>query len=304
MSAKKLPSDPGRACDGPPVQPLPTLLEVVTKTTDFFRSRGVESARLNAELLIGHALGLKRMQLYLQFERVLAEPELEKIRPLVRRRGKREPLQHILGEVEFGGLRLKSDRRALIPRPETELLVETVVGRRPASAARVLDLGTGSGAIALALAKAWPEAEVVAADTSEEALALGRENAEAAGLAGRVTFIVSRWFEGLPEGRFDVIVSNPPYLSAEEAARAPAEVREFEPYQALVAEEGGLADLRLIVRQAPGRLAPGGLLALETGPEQHAELLALAAAAGLTGAESLRDLAGRDRFILAGLPPP
>ncbi|HVW20844.1 MAG TPA: peptide chain release factor N(5)-glutamine methyltransferase [Opitutaceae bacterium] len=286
------------------MQPLPTLLEVVTKTTDFFRSRGVESARLNAELLIGHALGLKRMQLYLQFERVLAEPELEKIRPLVRRRGKREPLQHILGEVEFGGLRLKSDRRALIPRPETELLVETVVGRRPASAARVLDLGTGSGAIALALAKAWPEAEVVAADTSEEALALGRENAEAAGLAGRVTFIVSRWFEGLPEGRFDVIVSNPPYLSAEEAARAPAEVREFEPYQALVAEEGGLADLRLIVRQAPGRLAPGGLLALETGPEQHAELLALAAAAGLTGAESLRDLAGRDRFILAGLPPP
>jgi release factor glutamine methyltransferase len=287
------------------MQSLPTLLEVVTKTTDFLRGRGVESARLNAELLIGHALGLKRMQLYLQFERALTEPELEKIRPLVRRRGKREPLQHILGEVEFGGLRLKSDRRALIPRPETELLVETILARRPEPPARVLDLGTGSGAIALALARAWPGAEVTAVEASEEALALARENAEAAGLAVRVAWLHSRWFEEVPGGaRFDVIVSNPPYLSFEEAAEAPPEVREFEPAAALVAADGGLADLRLILREAPARLAPGGLLALETGPGQHAELLALAEAAGLTGAESLRDLAGRDRFILAGSPPP
>src|SRR6185312_11064454 len=232
------------------------------------------------------------MQLYLQFERVLAEPELEKIRPLVRRRGKREPLQHILGEVDFGGLRLKSDRRALIPRPETELLVETILARRPAPPARVLDLGTGSGAIALALAKAWPGAEVVGVDASEDALALARENAVTTGLMERVTLLASRWFEQIPDGRFDVIVSNPPYLSAEEAAQAPPEVRDFEPARALVAAEGGLADLRLILREAPARLAPGGLLALETGPDQHADLLALAAAAGLAAAESVRDLTG------------
>ncbi|HEX3729126.1 MAG TPA: peptide chain release factor N(5)-glutamine methyltransferase, partial [Opitutaceae bacterium] len=269
------------------MEPPPTVLEIIRRTTEFFQARGVESARLNAETLIGHALGLKRMQLYLQFERLLAEPELEKIRPLVRRRGKREPLQHIIGEVDFGGLRLKSDRRALIPRPETELLVETILARLPTPPARVLDLGTGSGAIALALARAWPAAEVVAVDASEEALALARENAAATGLAERVTLLASRWFEHLPEGRFDLIASNPPYLSAE--------VRDFEPAQALVAGEGGLADLRLILREAPARLAPGGLLALETGPDQHAELLALAAAAGLAGAESVRDLAGRDR---------
>src|SRR5476651_1124392 len=129
-----------------------TVLEIIKKTTDFFAGKGIESARLNAELLVGHALELKRMQLYLQFERVLTEPELEKIRPLVRRRALREPLQHILGVTEFFGLKIKTDRRALIPRPETELLVELVTKLFPAPPAAVLDLGTGTGAIALALA--------------------------------------------------------------------------------------------------------------------------------------------------------
>src|SRR5476649_606007 len=116
-----------------------TVLEIIKKTTDFFAAKGIESARLNAEILIGHALGLKRMQLYLQFERSLAEAELEKIRPLVRRRGLREPVQHIVGETDFSGLKLKVDRRALIPRPETELLIETVTGRAVPPPARVLD---------------------------------------------------------------------------------------------------------------------------------------------------------------------
>src|ERR1041385_1467835 len=141
-----------------------TLLEIIKKTTDFFAGKGIEPARLNAELLIGHALGLKRMQLYLQFERPLSETELEKIRPLVRRRGQHEPLQYILGETEFHGLRLKVDRRALIPRPETELLVEKIVGRVTSAPATILDLGTGSGAIALALAKAFPSAVVTGVD--------------------------------------------------------------------------------------------------------------------------------------------
>src|SRR3954471_3583168 len=133
-----------------------TVLEVIKKTTEFFAGKGIDSPRLNAELLVGHALGLPRMQLYVQFERPLAEMELEKIRPLVRRRGQHEPVQYITGETEFHGLKLKVDRRALIPRPETEQLIEQVVAACPVPPARILDLGTGSGAIALALAKAFP----------------------------------------------------------------------------------------------------------------------------------------------------
>src|SRR5437870_6433739 len=147
-----------------------TVLEIIKRTTGFFEQRGVESARLNAELLIGHALGLKRMQLYIQFERPLTEAELEKIRPLVKRRGIREPLQYIMGETEFFGLKLKVDRRALIPRPETERLIELVVGKVTSAPVSILDLGTGSGAIALALAKTWPDATVTAVEKSEQAL--------------------------------------------------------------------------------------------------------------------------------------
>jgi len=280
----------------------PSVLEIVKKTTDFLQERGVESPRLNAEILIGHALGLKRMQLYLQFERLLTEPELEKIRPLVRRRGKREPVQHIVGETDFSGLKLKVDRRALIPRPETELLIETLVGRVASPPARVLDLGTGGGAIALALARAWPEAAITAVDASGEALELARENAAATGFAARVTFLQSDWYAQLPtDARFEVIVANPPYLAAEETAAALPEVRDFDPALALTAAEGGLAALRVIVRDAPRFLAPGGWLALETGVSHHAELQALAKAAGLVEVESLPDLAGRDRFVLARL---
>ena len=289
-----------------------SLLDVLTKTTDFFASKGVESARLNAEQVVGHALGLKRMQLYLQFERLLTEAELEKIRPIVKRRAQREPLQHILGSVEWGGLVLKCDRRALVPRPETEELLELVLARAPASAAegRVLDLGTGTGALALALAKAWPAARVVAVDASEDALALARENAVALGLmpaapspaAGgeRVELARSEWFSALPaDARFDVIVSNPPYLTDQEVAEAEPEVRLFDPRAALVAAREGRADLEKIIAGAASRLAPGGLLALETGIAQHAELLAAISAAGLRDGESRGDLRGRDRFLLA-----
>jgi release factor glutamine methyltransferase len=281
------------------VSASPTVLEIIKKTTEFLQGRGVETPRLNAELLVGHALGLKRMQLYLQFERPLGEAELGLIRPLVRRRGQREPLQYILGEAEFSGLRLKVDRRALIPRPETELLVELIVGRHPAPPGSILDLGTGSGAIALALARAWPAARVTAVDLSADALALARENAAAAG-AANVEFLESDWFGRVPAAeRFDLVVANPPYLSAEEAAAAAPEVRDFEPAQALTPGADGAGALRSILQGAPGFLAPGGRLALETGIAQHAELVRLAAERGYAAIESARDLTGRDRFIFA-----
>ena len=279
-----------------------TVLEIIKKTTDFLAAKGIESPRLNAELLIGHALALNRMRLYLAFERPLSELELESIRPLVRRRAQHEPLQYILGETEFFGIKLKVDRRALIPRPETEQLVEHVAkacAEMPPR--RILDLGTGSGAIALALAHAFVEARVVAVDRSEDALALARENALGTGLEARVEFHLSNWFEAVPSGPYDVIVSNPPYLSSDETAQTSLEVRGFEPMTALVAEDNGMSDLASILTGAPRHLAAGGLLALETGIEQRQRLLALAESAGFSRREVRQDLTGRDRFLLAYL---
>ncbi|HEY1848339.1 MAG TPA: peptide chain release factor N(5)-glutamine methyltransferase [Opitutaceae bacterium] len=285
----------------PPAASTPlSVLEVVRKTSEFLASKGVESARLNSELIVGHALGLPRMRLYLEFERAVSEAELGSIREMVRRRGRREPLQYVIGHCEFHGLRLKADRRALIPRPETEFLVETLLGRLPSPPARILDLGTGGGAIALALAKAYPEARVTAADSSADALALAAENAEAAGLSARVAFVASDWFGSLLAGeKFGLIVSNPPYLSGDEAASAPPEVRNFEPARALASGAGGFADIAAIIAGAPGFLLDGALLAIETGPGHHALAGEAAAAAGLGRSESLKDLAGRDRYFLA-----
>ena len=276
------------------------LLEIVKKTTDFLSAKGVENPRLNAELLIGHALSLSRMQLYLQFERPVTEPELEKIRPLVKRRSQREPLQYILGETEFFHLKLKTDRRALIPRPETEHLCELITQRLPAPPATILDLGTGSGAIALGLAAFYPNAAVTALDVSEAALDLARENAGALGLAGRLRLLRSDWFTALEPGtRFELIVANPPYLTEQETAAAMPEVRGHEPLVALASGADGLAALTRIITEAPRFLVETGLLALETGLDQQTVLREQAAAAGFTRVESLRDLTDRERYLLA-----
>ena len=281
-----------------------TVLEIIKRTTEFLATKGVASPRLNAELLLGHVIGRRRMQLYLEFERPLTAAELDQLRPLVRRRGQQEPLQYVLGEAEFRGLRLKVDRRALIPRPETELLVELVhtwAGTQ-APILRALDLGTGSGAIAAALATLWPGAAVVAAERCPEALALARENFAALGLEGRIQSVAATWFDGVPPGPYDAIVSNPPYLTAAEVAATAPEVREHEPRAALEAPEEGLADLRAILEAAPGYLRPGGLLALETGCDHRAALCARLQAAGFQPVAAHQDLTGRDRFILAVWP--
>lgn len=277
-----------------------SLLEIIKRTTDFLGKAGLETPRRDAELLIGHALDLTRTQLYLQFERPLTEAELEKIRPLARRRSKREPVQYIIGYVDFMDIRLRVDKRALVPRPETEELADLLIRRlKPVS---ILDLGTGSGALALALAAAFPAAEVTAVDRSLEALSLARENASANELE-RVRFLESDWFRALPPGEgFDLIVSNPPYLTTEEWETAEDEVRVFEPKGALVAEEEGRSDLETILQVASNYLTPGGWVALETGIAQHEALQIRAAAAGLVDWESIQDMSGRPRFFLARRP--
>lgn len=280
-----------------------SILEIVKRTTDFFTRKGIEQPRLNAELVIGHALGLDRMQLYLQFERPLTEVELGPIRALVKRRGAREPLQYIQGSAAFHDLELKVDGRVLIPRPETEQLIERMQERLTAPPRRIIDLGTGSGALALCLALNYPEAEITAVDTSPDALAVAAMNATLAGLADRVRFLESDWFASVPiDETFDLVVSNPPYLTEEEWASAAPEVRVHEPKLALVAQDHGCASLEHILEASLIRLAAGGHLALETGIDQHSRLLERAGALGYTGIESLRDWNDRDRFLWMEAP--
>ena len=274
-----------------------TVLDIIRRTTEFFQTKGIETPRLDAELLLSHSLGMKRMELYLQFERPMTDAELEKLRPLVRRRGTREPLQHIVGDLEFANVVLKTDRRALIPRPETEELVEHIASELTAPPARIADLGTGSGAIALALADRFPEASVTAVEISEDAAALARENAARVPAGERVSIVVGDWKTVLAGGRFDLIVSNPPYLTVDEVASAAPEVRDFEPHGALAAGDTGRAALEEIIRLAPGALTADGLLALETGIDQHEALLRAAEIGGFATRKSAKDLSGRDRFL-------
>jgi len=275
---------------------MQNLLETLKKAAEFLARKGLEKPRMEAEHLFAAGLGMKRLDLYLQFERLLNDDEVRRLRDLTVRRGNREPLQHIIGKVEFRDLVLKSDKRALIPRPETEELIDLALGLFPADqAVRVLDLGTGSGAIALALAAERPLWRVEAVDRSTDALALARENAAQCGLAERVAFAESDWFTAVA-GDHDLIVSNPPYLTEAEVAEADPEVREFDPKSALIAPEEGLADLRRILTDAPKFLRTGGWVLCETGIEQHAALAELSAGLGYAEAVGLPDMSGRPRF--------
>lgn len=279
-----------------------TVLDVIQRSTTFLEGKGVESARLNAEWLIASALGMDRMKLYMQFDRPLKTEELADMRSRVARRGKREPLQYIIGSTPFHELDLKVDGRALIPRPETEQLVELAIDSLGENdgAYRIVDLGTGSGAIALAMAFALPRAEIYAVDSSREALELAQENALRCGLQNRVTFVLSDWFSDFGiDGEFDLIVSNPPYLTKEELNTAEPEVREHEPVSALVAENEGLADLETILRDAFVRLKLGGLLWLETGIAHREALVALCEQVGYAEPSGIDDWSGRPRFIKA-----
>lgn len=282
---------------------METALPLAQKAAQLFTERGFENARLEAELLLAHVLHIKRLDLYLQFERPLTSHELETFRAVVRRRLKREPLQYIVGSAAFRHLELNVDRRVLIPRPETEVLAGCAIdwSRTQGGAARALDIGTGSGAIALSLVHEKAVAEVVATDLSEGALEVARSNAEQLGLATQVEFRPGAGWR--PVGRdevFDIVISNPPYIAPGERSGLQPEVRDWEPESALFAADGGAAVLREIAAGAPAHLRPGGLLALEVGMTQ-AQMLAdeLRATGNFDDVSVVRDLAGRDRIITA-----
>jgi len=274
-----------------------TVLEVLQATTAYFKKHNVENARLNAEHLLAHVLGRKRIELYLEFERELAETELEALRDLVKRRGEGEPLQHLLGTVEFCGLTFLCDKRAMVPRTETEQLVELVESRIENREPRIVDVGTGSGVIALSLAAKFHGAKVLAADVSDDALALAQENAARLNLSASVQFLKSRLLENV-EGDFDVIIANLPYISTQDRHTLSREVL-HDPQIALFAGDRGDELVRELIDQAPSRLRPGGMLALEIGLGQNEQLLSALAEKNYRDICAKNDYSGVTRFLFA-----
>jgi release factor glutamine methyltransferase len=278
-----------------------TVLRLIRWSAEYLEGKGVENGRLDAEHILAHVLDVGRLQLYLQYDRPLIPEELDRFRPLLRRRARREPLQHVLGRAAFRDMELKTDARALVPRPETELLVQLVLdwarGRGVLTAA---DVGTGSGCIALALATEGPFERVWGIDISPAALDLARENAAVHDPEGRIVWREARGLAGLDGAPVDVVVSNPPYVARGEAGGLEPEVRDFEPDEALYAGDDGREVLHELVREAPAALGPGGLLALEVGLGQAASIRdTLMAHGAWENATVHEDYTGRQRFVTA-----
>lgn len=274
-----------------PAMTLPTLMPLLQKSAEYLGARGITNGKREAEWIFAEALGLSRLELYTRFDMPLPDPDVVRLRALVQRRGKREPLAYVLGSQPFHGLKLRVGPGALVPRPETEELVERVLADLAAGPVRVIDVGTGSGAIALALKHARPEARVEACDLSDEALTYARANGEQLGLA--VEWRQADLLAG-SDVRYDAIVANLPYIAEDERAQCDPELA-FEPAGALFADDAGLAVIARLVAQAARLLAPGGRLWLEHGWKQGEGIRALAAAHGFA-CDILPDLAGRDRF--------
>jgi release factor glutamine methyltransferase len=272
-----------------------TVLKVLQWTAGYLEEKGIEGGRLDAELLLADALGLDRVGLYLNYDRPLAAGELTLFRDRVGRRARREPVQYILGRVEFWSLPFVVNPAVLIPRPDTEILVEEALKRAPAAAA-ILDVGTGSGAIAVALAHELTGATVEGVDLSPAALAVAAENARRNGVAGRTTFSEAD-LARLPAGPFDLILSNPPYIAEGDLGGLMPEVRDFEPRLALAGGADGLDSYRLLAGQAAATLRPGGWMLLEVGIGQAPAVMELLAEAGLREVFSRDDYAGIPRVV-------
>jgi release factor glutamine methyltransferase len=274
-------------------------LESVHEVERELRAAGVPTPRVDAEIMVAEVLGLRRSQLYAS-GRDVSELEAERLRELIERRSAREPLAYILGEWGFRRLVLKVDERALVPRPETEVVVERCLQFLAGlDQPRVLDVGVGSGAIALAIADEHGGAQVVAVDSSAAALALARENLARASVDGRVRLVESNLLDGV-EGPFDLVVSNPPYVAPDEYESLQPEIRLYEPYQAVV----GVGMGRLVAERASKALRPGGLVVLECGDGQGPGLARDLRGLGYEGVVETLDLAGRDRVVEGRWPGP
>jgi len=278
-----------------------TVLELLRWTSEHFTAKGIETARLDAELLLAHALGTDRLRLYVDFDKPVLEDERSRYRELVKRRATdRVPVSQLLGEREFWSLSFKVTSDVLTPRPETETLVEAAVARLDDSSApwRILDIGTGSGAIALSLAREHPQAAVTATDISPAALQIARENADQLQVGERLRFLEGSLFEPVEGEQFDLIVSNPPYLAGTSRQALPPELA-HEPDEALFGGPDGYEVLRPLAAGVFGHLASGGHVLVEIDPGQAKQIAEWFAEAGLVEVETLRDLAGRPRGVAA-----
>lgn len=279
-----------------------TVLEAIQKSTDFLAKKGVDSPRLQSELLLAHVLQTQRLKLYLDFARDLTEPQTVVFRDYIKRRGSREPLQHILGNSCFCGLDMTVNYYVLIPRPETELLAEEgwkFLRALPASSS-FLDFGTGSGCIAISLCHFAPQTAGWALDKSDDALAVARQNATRNNVAERLTFLQSDGFSAVPSGqRFDLIISNPPYIPAPEIATLQEEVRRFDPHVALDGGEDGLSFYRILTQEAPPFLAPGGRLLVEFGDGQETAIADILRSGGWQVELVINDYTSRPRILSA-----
>ncbi len=281
-----------------------TMSEVLRTATEHLNGREIETPRLNAELLLAHVMNCSRIQLYMDFEKPLAKEELQSFEELLTRRANREPLQYILGEAEFMGLKFFIDRRALIPRPETERLVEeavSILGKLPGNnAPKILDIGTGSGNIAISIAKFVEVSFLVAIDASTDALDVARMNAKRHGVESRITVLHHDVFSELGNdvgSAFAMIVSNPPYISPKEFAEVMPEIRDHEPTIATLAGDDGLRFYRRICEIAPGLLSNGGTLLLETGYEQGEAVASLVSEADFRNVTLIQDYSGINRVV-------
>lgn len=279
------------------------IIDLIQWTTQFFEKKQIPNARLNAEHLLSQALGLERVQLYLQFEKILTQNELNLYRENVKRRLNSEPLQYILGETEFMSLKFRLNPSVLIPRPDTEILIEQVIHQTPNNLdVTILDIGTGSGNIAVSLAYYLPKSKIVAVDISPDALNLAEENAALNHVEDRVTFIQEDVFSVdfvLKIGQnFDRIVSNPPYISEDEFQTLPDEVRKFEPPTALRDGADGLTFHKKLAELSGQMLNPGGKIYLEVGMGQWQSVQKILAEKGFQNIQVAKDLVGIDRVLI------
>jgi release factor glutamine methyltransferase len=283
----------------PPLQAW-TIETVLRWATDDFRAKGLEQPQLEAQVLLGHALGVDRIKLVTDSKRPLEPPELARFREFVKRRRVREPVAYIIGKREFYGRPFRVDKRVLIPRPDTETLVDVALARTASCSMsmRALDLCTGSGCVAITLARTRPTASVHATDVSDDALAVARDNAARLGAHG-VSFLRGDLYDALPAGcgPFDVIVANPPYIATGEIAGLDRDIKDFEPRIALDGGADGLAFVRRIAEGAAKRLARGGVLATEIGAGEAADVKKIFEACGFAGVTVTRDLGRLERVV-------